>query len=167
MKKLMFAAALAAVGTAFAVESEVVGYFSKSQPAIDAKTGLAYPTGIISFQWDKVDGTARKLNDVLKCSWGGQAWESEDAPEATQGWENGAPMIQIRESTGSYTPRYFAKDAYDLDSGEMYPAWCSTDGFVDKEVGVAVGGGFWLSTPIDDAQGKKTIYLKVANPLAK
>ena len=143
------------------VESNIVGFFTKAQPALDTKTGLAYPTGIISFQWDKVDDTARKLNGLFTCSVMGTAFNHGVDDDPTPGWENAAPMIQIRRASGGYTIRYYADDAWDDDAGESVAGWCAEDGMLDKETTVAVGGGFWMSTPLGD----KTIYVTVKNPV--
>ena len=137
------------------VSSNVVGYATKEQ-ASDADYK------VISFQWDAVNGSAtRSLQEAIKPSVGGTAWESAEAENCIQGWTDNAPMIQIRDETGGYTLAWYATEGYDLESGEMYPAWCDSDGFVMKHTTVPVSAGFWLWAP----SATPNVYLTVKNPI--
>lgn len=126
----------------------VVGYFQKTQPAFDpAKPTLAYPTGILAFQWDKVNGEARKINDILKCSVCGTCYNHNTEDWPTEGWENTAPHLQVRRADGGYTDFYYVDDAWDGQDGVM--GWADEDGnFTDDTV--TLGQGAWVSCPIED-----------------
>ena len=123
------------------VSSNVVGYATKEQAS-----GADYK--VISFQWDAVNGSAtRSLQEAIKPSVGGTAWESAEAENCIPGWTDTAPMIQIRDAEGGYNIAWYATEGYDLDSGEMYPAWCDAEGFVLKETTVSVGQAAWILNP--------------------
>lgn len=103
---------------------------------------------VISFQWDSVNGSATKsLQDAITPSVGGKAWESADAENCIPGWTDTAPMIQVRNAIGGYTVCWYAEEGYDLDTEEMYPAWCDAEGFVNKSATVSLGQAAWILNP--------------------
>ena len=132
----------------------VVGYFQKTQLAFDTKDPtLAYPTGILVFQWNKVDGTERAINDILKCSVMGTAFNHDTEEKCTPGWTASAPKIQIREANGGYTTLYYIDDAWDDSSEETehgVPGWANDKGMLRNPI-VNLGQGAWVQTPSVDA----------------
>ena len=126
----------------------IVGYATKEQSKdADYK--------VISFQWDAVTGGATKsLQDAITPSVAGKAWESAEAENCIPGWTDTAPMIQVRDANGGYDTAWYAEEGYDLDSGEMYPAWCDAEGFVNKAATVSIGQAAWILNPT----GKDAIF---------
>ena len=84
----------------------IVGYSAKEQ--LNTK-----PTGIITFQWDAVNGGSTKLNGFVVPSIAGTAYNHGQNDDATTGWELTAPKIQVRNTDGSYSLRYYADDMWD------------------------------------------------------
>lgn len=115
-----------------------MGYATKAQKSDD-------PFKVISFQWDAVNGSATKsLQDAIKPTVAGKAWESAEADDCIPGWTDSAPMIQVRDATGGYTTCWYAEQGYDSDTTEMYPAWCDNLGYVRKDATVALGQAAWI-----------------------
>ncbi len=143
----------------------IVGYSAKEQ--LNTK-----PTGIITFQWDAVSGDSVKLNGFVTPSVAGTAYEHGANETVTEGWYLTAPKIQVRETDGSYTTRYYADDLWDDDlcatnddpDGDGIVGirgWGTEGGGYDSTTTVTVGGGFWLKQP----NGDKKIYVTVKNPV--
>ena len=131
----------------FFCRCNVVGYFQKTQPAFkDQAQTLVYPTGIISFQWDKVDGTTKKLNEILKCN---VAVASYPGGVADPNWYNNAPKIQVRLASGEYSTLYYCSDAWNVDHEEE--GWATDTGIYDNETIISLGQGAWFSSPVEDA----------------
>ena len=120
----------------------VVGYFNKPQKAINEQTGLPAPAGIISFQWEAINGETRKVNGTLTCP-------EEDAVESypdgsfDETWIDRAIEIQIREPDGNYTMLYWCADAYDPELG-VATGWADDAGNLDIESTISLGQGAWL-----------------------
>jgi hypothetical protein len=133
MKKLMFGLAIAAVGTAFAVESSnIVGYSNK-----EAAQGKFI---ILGAQFDNVDG-ARKLNGLVS-GVEGVYYDDDNIFWTT------AAQVQIPSVNGYDTYYYLADGWYDDNGKDGYKqGWCNGDGvLVDAELTPAVA--HWLrSTP--------------------
>ena len=126
--------------------ANVVGYATKAQ----AKASLTSPTGIITFQWDKTDGSQKYLNDVIKPSVMGTAFNHGEEEEATPGWTDNAPYIQVREASGGYARRWYADDAWDDDKEESVPGWADDEGVLDVETTIALGQGAWVQDAAED-----------------
>jgi len=130
----------------------VVGYSAKEQ--LSTK-----PTGIITFQWDSVNGETMKLNGFVTPSV--TDVYSYDGKDMIPNWHLNAPKIQVRESDGSYSVLYYCADAYNDATGLPEAGWADLYGNLDTACTVSVGGGFWLSQP----NGDKMIYVTVKNPI--
>ena len=150
MKKLMFAAAVVAAGVAMAdiTSSNVVGYFTKTQTA---KTGdKTTPTGIMSFQWEDVQGKTRKLNGTILCPENlAQYSYDESGLEFQEGWELNAPKIQVRTSDGGYSTCYWCADAWNNTEGVPMLGWADEWG-IYQDIDITLGQGAWVSSPLAD-----------------
>ena len=104
---------------------------------------------------------AFKLNDSTAVTWSLTAAQSYDGDTPIEGWYLNAPKIQVRDSDGGYTVRYYCSDAYNNDTGDVVAGWANENGDLDTATTVSVGGGFWLSQP----NGDKKIYVTVKNPV--
>ena len=131
-----------------------MGYSAKEQKSTS-------PLGIISFQWDSVDGEDVYINGFVTPSVAGTAYDHGKEDDPTSGWELLAPQIQIRRADGGYNTLYYADDMWDEEKGESVAGWGGADGVLDKTTTVEVGGGFWLKQP----NGDRTIYVTVKNPV--
>ena len=135
MKKVMFAAAVAATGLVFGIESaNTVGYSTK-----DAEQGKFI---ILGAQFDNTDG-ARKVNGLI-AGVEGVAYDDDNLFQTT------AAQIQVpNASTGGNDTYYYLTDGwYDDNGNDGYKAgWCDAAGvLVDAELIPAIA--LWLrSTP--------------------
>ena len=133
MKKLMFAAALAAIGTAFAVESgNVVGYQNKSTPQ------ARFMIGTVPFE--TTDGTM-KLNKLLT-GFTPVAIDWED-PTAFQTL---AAELQIWNGS-KYDKAYYVSNAWfddGTEEGDYKAGWCDMDGLLRENYVIPAGNGFWI-----------------------
>ena len=133
MKKLMFAAAAAAAGLAFGIESaNTVGYSTK-----DAEQGKFI---ILGAQFDNVDG-ARKVNGLI-AGVEGVAYDDDNLFWTT------AAQVQIPSANGYDTYYYLTDGWYDDNGNDGYKeGWCDAAGvLVDDELIPAIA--LWLrSTP--------------------
>lgn len=143
MKKIMFAAAVAAGMVAFgdAIESaNIVGYTTK---AVEA--GKYY---LIGTQFDKASTESAgsiDLNDLLKLSGTITAGEYDNDFVT-------APQIQVLNAAGGYTKYFYISDGT-YDDGEDTPlgfdAWCDVDGYeLTAAAKFALGKGFWFKSPV-------------------
>ena len=150
MKKLMFAAAVVAAGVALAdVEgSGIVGYYSKTQTAM---TGTKVtPTGIMSFQWEDVQGKTRKLNGTILCPENLAQYSYDESGTVFQeGWELNAPKIQVRKSDGGYATCYWCADAWNNTESVPMLGWADEFGNY-QDIDITLGQGAWVSSPIAD-----------------
>ena len=141
MKKVMFAAALAAAlaATAEIESANTVGYTSK---AVEA--GKFY---LIGTQFDKTGGESAgsvDMNDLLKLSSTIAAGLYDD-DFAT------APQIQVLNAAGNgYNMYFYISDGTDADDNELgYDCWCDKDGYeLDDSAKLALGKGFWFKSPV-------------------
>ena len=122
MKKLMFGLAIAAVGTAFAVESSnIVGY-----QASNITGGIYY---MIAAQFDAVNGNGAgiAIKDLV-----------------TGNVPYGAEM-QVRLPAGDYDIYKYIEEAYDEDLDDFVPGWADNlDNLATAKV--APGSAFWFKT---------------------
>jgi len=145
MKKLIALAAVATCGAALAVESaNIVGYATRE---FNKDTSII---NMLTFQWDTVNGSTRKIGDILKCSVMGTAWNHGTADEVTPNWYATAPMIQIRRADGGYTTLFYADDAWDDANEVCVEGWANTAGSL-QNVEVALGQGCWYESASADA----------------
>ena len=132
-------------GSLLAVESaNIVGYATRE---FNKDTSII---NMLTFQWDTVNGSTRKIGDILKCSAMGTAWNHGTADEVTPGWQNSAPMIQIRQASGSYITLYYADDAWDDANQVCVEGWAYADGSLG-DVDVALGQGCWYESATENA----------------
>ena len=115
----------------------VVGYSTKEQKNTK-------PTGIITFQWDSCNGETVKLNSgVIVPSVNTIA--SYEGNDPVEGWYLNAPKIQIRDSDGGYTIRYYCSDAYNNSTRNTEAGWANENGDLDTITELSLGGGAWVS----------------------
>ena len=114
----------------------IVGYSAKEQ-------GKTAPMGIITFQWDAVNGEAVKLNSGFIVPSVTTVY-SYDGDSMIPNWELNAPQIQIRRPDGGYTTRYYCADAYNNETGETVAGWATDGGDLDTTTELALGGGAWV-----------------------
>ena len=115
----------------------IVGYSAKEQ-------GKTAPMGIITFQWDAVNGEAVKLNSGFIVPSVTTVY-SYDGDSMIPNWELNAPQIQIRRPDGGYTTRYYCADAYNNETGETVAGWATDGGDLDTTTELALGGGAWVT----------------------
>ena len=128
MKKIMFAAAVAAAGLAFGVESaNTVGYNTK---ALEAGK-----FSILGVQFEGTDAST----DINKIISGvtGVDFDEQFVFRST------APHIQVPNSKGTYDLYYYLSDGwYDngTEEGATKPGWCDQNGTIAGEVGSDADG---------------------------
>ena len=120
MKKLMFGLAVAGLCTAVsAVESQIVGYATKSAPK------STFRLATVSFQ--SVDGTY-KIQDLLPMNT--EVEYDEGDPEA---FLTTAPHIQVQKADGDYFTYWYLKNAQYSDDGwettKTKPGWADEWGY--------------------------------------
>jgi hypothetical protein len=118
------------------VTFRIVGYSAKEQQNTK-------PTGILTFQWDSCNGETVKLNGFVTPSVVNVY--SYDGDTMVPNWHLNAPKIQVRTSDGSYAILYYCADAYNNTTGETGPGWADTEGNLDTETVLHLGGGAWVS----------------------
>ena len=132
MKKLMFAAAVAAGLVAFGDGIESANTVGYSSIAVTANTW--YMAGV-QFT-DTATGASISLNDFVKGDFEAKAfWDDELAI---------APIIQIYSATGGYTPYFYFSDAADGD--DEVTAWANADGDT-VDITLAPGQALWFKNP--------------------
>ena len=136
MKKLMFAATVAAAMAGFAVESNIVGY--QNFLTFD-NSGYS----LVGAQFRGVAGTTKtySLQDIKPAN-GCTGPYYED-------WDQGdgstvAPQIMVRNTSGIYTFYYYIADAYEDGDGEWQPGWVDSGAYFLDDTTIALGEGFWL-----------------------
>jgi hypothetical protein len=139
MKKVMFAAAMAAAlaATAEIESANTVGYTSK-----DVTAGKFY---LIGTQFDKAGTTSAgsvDMNDLIKLSSTITAGLYSD-DFAT------APKISVLNAAGGYDSFYYISDGTDDKDDDLgYDCWCDLDGYeLDDSAKLALGKGFWFTSP--------------------
>ena len=128
MKKLMFAAAVAAGLVAFGDGIESANTVGYSSTAVAANTW--YMAGV-QFT-DTATGTGISLQDFVKGDFEAKVfWDDEIAI---------APQVQIYGASG-YTAYYYFNDA--ADGADEVTAWANGDGDA-VDVSIPVGGALWF-----------------------
>jgi hypothetical protein len=148
MKKLMFAAAVAAGLVAFGegIESaNTVGYTTKDV-AQDAYV-------LTAVQFETTD-QQNKLSTLVKTSDAGTtAWDGDDN---VPGWYNNAMTLMVPKATGGYDYYYYAADGYDEANDAEYAGWCDMYGYIQPNVTLTTGLGVWFK---GTASGNETITM--------
>lgn len=130
MKKLMFGLAIAAVGTAFAVESSNIVGYAKSKE-IAANTFSLGTTPFTAVGSDLVN-----VQDML-------VPEGVVAPSFSQRTQ--ALQLQVWNGT-DYTMYYYVNDAYIEDTDEEVTGWADKGGDYTSAT-IAPGTGYWYKYP--------------------
>ena len=134
MKKIMFAAAVAAAGLAFGVESaNTVGYVSKAGVLGNVWT-------IVPCQFEATGTVDIDLNAYVKGDF------VKTVSFYDEGWENLAPQIQQRAADGTTSFFYYLKDAY-VEGGDPseLEGWANYNGdYVPVTTTLEPGVGFWF-----------------------
>jgi len=142
MKKLMFAAAVAAAGGLMAIESaNVVGYASSSNPAAKSYVMVAS-----SFQ--DVGQTSLDLNKI--------ATTATPATYSTR--VASAPLLKIWDPVKEgYTTYYYIDDCEDPeDEDEEITAWATGKGEYPENVTLPLGSALWF---ISQVEANKTVTM--------
>ena len=170
MKKIMFAAAVAAAGLAFGIESaNTVGYLSSSNPAPKSYVMVAN-----SFQ--DCGETSLDLNRITTTATAG-AYDTASAS---------APMLKIWDPAagngiGAYYSYFYITDAYDEKTDDDVIAWADKNGDCVANINLPLGSALWYIcqaetgkavtfsgevSPEDDLTVSATTvgYTMVANP---
>ena len=146
MKKVMFAAAVAAAGLAFGIESaNTVGYTTKTIPAGKYM--------MIAVQFDKVGGTALKFDEAFKLNvTGPKAWQSEEDEECIPGWYANAPCLKIPNGTADqlYRDLYWTQNAWNDAAGEFVEGWADAGGDYVASAEMLSGYGVWMVAGSED-----------------
>ena len=124
------------------LRERIVGYSAKEQ-------GKTSPTGIITFQWDAVNGETVLLNSGFITP-SVNTVKSYDGDTPVPGWYLNAPKIQIRTPAGGYAVLYYCADAYNNDTGDVVAGWANENGDLDTTTTLSLGGGAWVSCPSAD-----------------
>ncbi len=135
MKKLMFAAAVAAGLAAFGdgLESaNTVGYTEQ-----DVAQGEYVLAGI---QFETVD-LQNKLADLVKPSISTTAWNGDDN---VPGWYNTAMTLMIPNGEGGYNYYYYATDGWDDATETESTGWCDMYGYLQPSITLTPGLGVWF-----------------------
>ncbi len=114
-----------------------MGYSAKEQ-------GSTSPTGIITFQWDAVNGETVLLNSGMIVPSVTTVY-SYEGKTMIPNWYQNAPKIQIRTSSGGYITRYYCADAWNNDAGAAEAGWATDGGDLDTTTVLNLGGGAWVS----------------------
>ena len=123
MKKVMFAAAVAAAGLAFGIESaNTVGY-----QTVTCQPNTWY---LLGAQFQNTAGTSMTIQEFLQ-----GAYTATDDPET-------APEIQMWNGN-SYDHYYFMGTAYDEDLNEYNNVWANGVGDY-SELAINTGDGVWF-----------------------
>ena len=161
MKKLIFAAAIAAGMGAFALESaNVVGYTTR-----DINNKFVISAG----QFDSVGGSEFSIQNVgVTAPATVNAWLTydEDADEFYEnvpGWAQKAPQIQIPNADGTgYTIVYYVADGRVVeDDSNGGAGWVSGDGYLSDAV-IPAGMGVWTRGYRDNENTVENTTLKYA-----
>ena len=138
MKKLMFAAAIAAMaGSAFCIESaNTVGYASKAVTA-----GTYYLIGVQFNDAASATKGSISMNSLIGLS-------SEITPGTYASDFADTPEILVLKASGGYEKYYYISDATDDNDDELgYDCWADSDGYELKVAdNLVLGKGFWFKS---------------------
>ena len=142
MKKVMFAAAVAAGLVAFGdgIESaNTVGYTTKTIPAGKYM--------MIAVQFNNIGGTAKTFDQAFKLNvTGPKAWNSADDEDCIPGWYATAPCLKIPYGTAdqAYRDLYWTQNAWNDAAEEFVEGWADADGAYIASAEMLDGYGVWL-----------------------
>ena len=130
MKKLMFAAAVMAAGAAMAIESQIVGYTTRTIPA---KTWA-----LVANNFQTTSGESVSIQDLIPT-------EGLVAGTASAA----ASQIQIAKASGSgFDVYYYCSEAWNESSEDWdLTAWVKEGGDEPATVKINPGQGFWFQNP--------------------
>ena len=144
MKKLMFAIAAVAAGSALAdvTSANIVGYNTRE---------MSPDFLIMSVPWGSCEDGVANINKVFPFDSNAEVnWAGKPAQRMTN-VKNHAPEIQIMNAEGGYAIYYYVKNAHLKDGVTERAGWCNSSGvYADAENGgtlpgnVPVGYGFWI-----------------------
>ena len=139
MKKIMFAAALAAAlaATAEIESANTVGYAAKNVTA-----GTYYLIGVqFNDAADATKGTI-DMNKLIKLS-------AAITPGTYDSNFVDTPEILVLKASGGYERYYYISDATDDNDDELgYNCWADSDGYELKDADkLTLGKGFWFKSP--------------------
>ncbi len=141
MKKIMFAAALAA---AFAATAEIESANTVGYAAKDVVAGKYYLIGVqFNDAADATKGTI-DMNTLIKLS-------SSITPGTYDSNFSGAPEIQVLNAAGTgYEMYYYISDATDDNDDPLgYNCWADSDGYELKDADkLVMGKGFWFKSMV-------------------
>lgn len=145
MKKLMFAAAVAATaGIAGAIESaNTVGYNASDTVVTVNKNFVMLAPNFLN----TADGTIS--SDELTCDQTFTSWD-DAAGDFVAGWLDDAACLQVPDGFGGYLMRYYINDAE--DNGNFVTGWADDTGMLNP-VDIDLGTGVWV-------RGKKDTVTK-------
>ena len=138
MKKLMFAAAIAA---AFAATAEIESANTVGYTSMDVAAGRYY---LVGTQFDKAGTTSAgsiDMNDLIKLS-------PTLAPGLYSNDFATAPQISVLNAAGGYTTYYYISDGTDDNDVDLGAnAWCDVDGYELSGSQIDAGVSFWIYSP--------------------
>ena len=139
MKKVMFAAALAAGMVAFGdgVESGIVGYISQGNPALKSYV-------MVANSLQDPGSTTLDLNKVT----------TDATPCAYAARTSSAPTLKIWDPTagngaGNYSTFYYITDAYDEENDEEITAWANRNGDIISGISLPLGSALWYICQVE------------------
>ena len=139
MKKVMFAAAVAAAGLAFGIESaNTVGYETKQ--AASAGTLM-----LAAIQFDEVGGTTMDVSKAVVPSVAPAAYDENSDYAYDADWYKSAAQIQIREGNG-WIVLYYTSCGSDPD-GNPAAGWATPEDGAIATIALSSGTGVWLTSP--------------------
>ena len=152
MKKLMFAAAVAAGLAAFGdggLESaNTVGYTTKT---IEAGKYM-----MIAVQFDTTAGTAMSADEAFTLDKAPASWVNPEEDESCiAGWWQNAPCLKIPLGTvdQGYLDVYYTSNACYEESPDVYkgkPGWADQDGMLVASPALRSGYGVWIKAGSED-----------------
>ena len=147
MKKMMFAAAVAAAGLAFGIESaNTVGYTTKTIPAGKYM--------MIAVQFDSTSNTLLNADQAFKVDQAVASWvDPENDDDCIPNWYQNAPCLKIPKGTVDlgYTDLYYSSNAADeADGYKGKPGWANKQGMLVKNTALRSGYGVWIQAGNED-----------------
>ena len=144
MKKIMLAAAVAAAGLAFGIESaNTVGYTTKT---IGAGKYM-----MVAVQFDTTSNTFMNADLAFKVDKAVASWvDPENDDDCIPNWFQNAPCLKIPLGTvdKGYRDLYYSSNACDVDDGyKGKEGWADEMGILVKTATIPEGQGFWLKLP--------------------
>jgi len=129
----------------YGLESEIVGYTTKTIPA---NTRM-----MIAVQFDKTDGTQFEFDEAFHLdAVGPKAWESAEDEDCIPGWHTDAPELQIPVGTVNrgYRDLWWCQNAWDDDLGDFVEGWADLQGMYITSQRMLRDHGVWLIAGTND-----------------